>query len=108
MDEILESEVDEFIAKISTEIGEIEAKNLQVDLLLSIFVMLKGTAAENKDKRFGAAGKVLHHSDNPDIVICHLEELAQVIEEDVKTEKENEEDTPTEKSNKKRPSTDKT
>jgi len=77
MDEILEAEVDEFIAKISTEINEIEAKNLQVDLLLSISVMLKGAAAENKGKRLGAAGKILRHSDNPGIVICHLEELAK-------------------------------
>jgi hypothetical protein len=82
MDEILESEVDEFIAKISTEIGEIEAKNLQVDLVLSVAVLLTGEAAELKGKGLGAAGKILHHSDNPDIVICHLKELAQVVEEE--------------------------
>jgi len=39
--------------------------------------MLKGAAAENKGKRLGAAGKILRHSDNPGIVICHLEELAK-------------------------------
>ena len=37
------------------------------------------------------------HSDSPYILICHLEELTQVVEEDVKAEKETEEETPTEK-----------
>lgn len=101
MDEILEAEVDEFIAKISTEINEIEAKNLQVDMALSISVLLKGAGSE-KDTKIRIAGKILHHSDNPDILVCHLEELAQVIEENCKAEEE------TKKRNKKRLSTDKT
>lgn len=93
MDEILEAEVDEFIAKIRTAIDEIEAKNLQVDMALSISVMLKGAAAEAKDVPIAVAGRTGFHSNNPDILVCLLEELAQGVEENHRVEEE----TPTEK-----------
>jgi len=87
-DKILDAEFDEFIEKVNTAIDAIEDKQLQVELIMAISVMPPGPYAETEDTRIPVGGRTLIHSEVPDIVVCHLEELAQVVKKEAKGEAE--------------------